>query len=816
MRHSEQSSSASARDSRDSSYDNRKSSNTVFDKHSDSPRSTFFIPRPTSKNLNQNLSTRRKKSHEDAAAPAVAQEGSFVNRGQAGIQCHTLQLDLLSCTGQSLFATSIFGTIEEQAHFYMVTKHFGHRFSSQMLLSVLASLHDVLHSIASKFNSGTGGSFHASRDDIDVQRLEECVNDLFVTCLSRPYCRGGSASQSAFTFEANSKVWRLCLPLAAACFRQWSSSFPLETKRWQEFAYHFSNLKSCGYSADIVDSLNDTLIRSYAPRDMLPVPVEAGEDDMDEASAGVNICVKSSEGSKQMLCATPAKIVEALVFRQEEFGATFKEVFFCGFRNYMTPMQLLLHLMGCVEQTIRDSTHLPVELSKSSTTAPHVMNLLKYWITTYGSDWDEQLLAAVHLLLQRCSALLMEKHAVVDDAFDLLSPLRANAATTGAEDLVRSGKAAAAAAAADAAGTPNSSPAPQIEAESPASRTYVRTSISFYSSSFQVFVRAMLRHLRCSSRFEPPSSEGPFDSLAAKLVASSPAAQRGTLVAGSPAAQRATNVPTMLLQHSDADDMFLMMPPRHWAQCLTLHSFHVFRRFQPEEFFRAPFPAWQAKPEALRRLLVPNIAANTQFFNLIKDFFVGCIFRNDGAYRKRALVHVIDIAYAMKQLNNFDGLFSAMSALDSFGVFRLKKLWQSVSSPEYEDKLSQLRKLTESRNKFANYTEALRTAFPPKLPYVGHFLGSLFMQSERHPKASKSKAQGSAECMFPCFHLTRAPQTVLKNEVSLVNFGRYYGLHEVVFNDICHTSHVTRHTSQGGVQRHPAAPRHSLHLRWRR
>ena len=182
-----------------------------------------------------------------------------------------------------------------------------------------------------------------------------------------------------------------------------------------------------------------------------------------------------------------------------------------------------------------------------------------------------------------------------------------------------------------------------------------------------------------------------------------------------------------------------MTSPKHWAQCLTLHSFHIFRRFQTEEFFRAPFPAWQAKPESLRKQLVPNISANTDFFNLIKDFFVGCIFRNDNSYRKRALVHVIDIAYCMKQLNNFDGMFSAMSALDSVGVFRLKKTWQSITTPEYQAKLSDLRFLMESRNKYANYTEALRTAFPPKLPYIGHFLGSLFMQSERHPKVSQTK-----------------------------------------------------------------------------
>ena len=234
----------------------------------------------------------------------------------------------------------------------------------------------------------------------------------------------------------------------------------------------------------------------------------------------------------------------------------------------------------------------------------------------------------------------------------------------------------------------------------------------------------MVKHLRSSNRFEPDSAGGAFDNLPA----------RGTTTQRS-----ATGVFQFFRQNVDAGDLFLMTSPKHWAQCLTLHSFYMFRRFQPEEFFRSPFPAWQVKPESLRKQLVPNISANTDFFNLIKDFFVGCIFRNDATYRKRAIMHVIDIAYCMKQLNNFDGMFSAMSALDSVGVFRLKKIWQSISNPEYEAKLSELRFLMESRSKYANYTEALRKAFPPKLPYIGHFLGSLFMQSERHPKVSQSK-----------------------------------------------------------------------------
>jgi len=269
----------------------------------------------------------------------------------------------------------------------------------------------------------------------------------------------------------------------------------------------------------------------------------------------------------------------------------------------------------------------------------------------------------------------------------------------------------------------------------------------FILSTFQVFVRALVKHLKSSGFSEKKSKDSAFDSLPSKNVKM-------------PVLSLQVSVFQFFRQNIDVGDLFLMHSPKHWAQCLTLHSFHIFRRFQAQEFFRQPFPAWQVKPDNLKKILVPNISANAEFFNLVKDFLVGCIFRVDNDSRKRVLVHIIEIAYCMKQMNNFDGMFSSVSALDSVGVFRLKRLWLSVSTPDIDLKLGELRFLMESRNKYANYTAALRSASPPKLPYIAHFLGSLFMHSERHPPK------------------------ITKNTVQLVNFGRIYGLHDIVFNDI--------------------------------
>jgi hypothetical protein len=737
--------------------------------------SSYFIARSESVKL---IIERRKKSQQEEA-----QRPNRHNTLTPGIKRNTLNLEDpksvvrvssteevmvgVACNGEMLYETTLLESKGESRVQTFVVQHFSDQFSTQMVLSVFASLHDVLEQITLKVAENR--SLDALREDIDVVRLEDSVNDLFVTCLSRLYCRTSSSSQHIFSFATNFKVWSVCLPLVSRCFAMWSTALPLKTKQWQEFFYHISNLKIAQYEGlpahdDIVSRLEETLIRRILSQDILPLYIQEVEDNTDEKSCSVNKVVKIIENGKQLLAATEEKIIEALVFREAEFGANFKEVFFCGFRNFITPMRLLCYLMGCVEHDIHLNAASSVDGTSSfgttsrswtqnSTTIPRVMNLLKYWITTYGSDWDEHLLAAAHVLLERCTAKAIEASAV---AVDVHVPKRVQSfrkpvslPAEDASEIVPNG-------AVNSADVPNTlSPAtafmlvgntlssglssmmplnfPNVKTDSsplatPASpistHAIHRSSNEITVSTFQIFVRAMIKHLKSSSRMEPDLSDGAFDALPSKTVKTS--------------LNTRSNVFQFFRQNNHSGDLFLMTSPKHWAQCLTLHSFHIFRRFHPQEFFRQPFPAWQVKPDNLKKLLVPHISANTEFFNQVKDFLVGCIFRADNTSRKRALMHVIDIAYCMKQLNNFDGMFSSMSALDSVGVYRLKKLWSSVSNSEYEEKLKELRFLMESRNKYANYTAALRSASPPKLPYVGHFLGSLFMQSERHPKVSQS------------------------------------------------------------------------------
>jgi hypothetical protein len=216
-----------------------------------------------------------------------------------------------------------------------------------------------------------------------------------------------------------------------------------------------------------------------------------------------------------------------------------------------------------------------------------------------------------------------------------------------------------------------------------------RSSNEIIVSTFQVFVRAVIKHLKSSGSPELQLSDGAFDALPSKIGKSLISRQPGALF--------------FFRQSVDAGDLFLSTSPKHWAQCLTLHSFHIFRRFQAQEFFRQPFPAWQAKPESLKKALVPNISANADFFNLVKHFLVSCIIRAEKASGKRVLIHVIEIAYCMKQMNNFDGMFSCVAALYSEGVHRLKNLWSSIATPEIDSKLEEFQFLHESRNRFANY-----------------------------------------------------------------------------------------------------------------
>jgi hypothetical protein len=726
-------------------------------------RSSYFIARSESVKL---ISERRKEGaqthnrYNTFSSPSKRTTLNFEDSPKSTSTCHVSCVEEVivgvSCNGEMLYETTLVENHGQHKFQTLVVRHFSDQFSTQMVLSVLTSLHDVLEQITKKVNESR--SLDTMREDIDFVRLEDSVNDLFVTCLSRPYCRTGSSSQFIFTFAANFKVWSDCLPLVSRCFAMWSTTLPLKTKQWQEFFYHISNLKITQYEGlpaheEIIRCLEETLIRRVLSQDIHPLAIQDVEDNTDEKSSTVNKIVKIIENGKQLLAATEEKIIDALVSREAEFGANFKEVFFCGFRNFITPMRLLCYLMGCVEHAIHQMTAFPADgiagrsWTQSLTTIPRVMNLLKYWITTYGSDWDEHLLAAVHVLLERCTDQAVEAVPFANIDVEVTKPGSINSvhlipkrvssfrhpiiAEDASEPACReapnqteepSPSSFVASGSSTMVGSVVGNPAPSV-----VTSANQRSSHEIVVSTFQVFVRAMIKHLKSSSRMEPDPSGDAFEALQSKAV--------------KPQTHARSNVFQFFRQNIDSGDLFLMTSPKHWAQCLTLHSFHIFRRFQPQEFFRQPFPAWQVKPDSLKKLLVPNISANTEFFNQVKDFLVGCIFRADiaSSARKRTLMHVIDIAYFMKQLNNFDGMFSSMSALDSVGVYRLKKLWSSVSNPEYEAKLADLHFLMESRNKYENYTAALRSASPPKLPYVGHFLGSLFMQSERHPKVGQYK-----------------------------------------------------------------------------
>jgi len=284
-------------------------------------RSSFFIARTESV---QRIRQRRRKSQEQnstiSLSPVISSRPtSYVSSGEESSQSasissfssRTQETSELSCIGEQLYETNITEKKGTQSFFLPLPKHFSVECSTQVVLSVLATLHDVVEQVTSNFVDVVGSSLDIMREDIDVCRLEECVNNLFETCLSRPYCQGSSV-QSVYTFEANFNVWSMCLPLVLRCFARWSAVLPLRTKRWQEFFYHFLNLKNTKFEGlpahdDIVRLLEDTLIKKYQTQDLLTLSIQDVEDVTDEKNPSLNKVVKTNEFGKQLLAATEEK-----------------------------------------------------------------------------------------------------------------------------------------------------------------------------------------------------------------------------------------------------------------------------------------------------------------------------------------------------------------------------------------------------------------------------------------------------------------------------------------------------------------------------
>jgi hypothetical protein len=159
--------------------------------------------------------------------------------------------------------------------------------------------------------------------------------------------------------------------------------------------------------------------------------------------------------------------------------------------------------------------------------------------------------------------------------------------------------------------------------------------------------------------------------------------------------------------------------PEEIARQLTLLEYELYRRVQLPELMN------QNWTRAAAHELSPNLTTLIAHFNRISQWVQTTILRHiDAKLRARIVTHFVDVAKYLAALQNYDGVMQFMAAFQSASVSRLKKTWAAQSKATLAE-LARLKDLLSPQSSFAKLRDALRSANPPAVPYVGMYLADL-------------------------------------------------------------------------------------------
>jgi hypothetical protein len=159
--------------------------------------------------------------------------------------------------------------------------------------------------------------------------------------------------------------------------------------------------------------------------------------------------------------------------------------------------------------------------------------------------------------------------------------------------------------------------------------------------------------------------------------------------------------------------------PEEIARQLTLLEYELYRRVQLPELMN------QNWTRAAAHELSPNLTTLIAHFNRISQWVQTTILRHiDAKLRARLVAHFVDVAKYLAALQNYDGVMQFMAAFQSASVSRLKKTW-AAQSKATQAELTRLKDLLSPQSSFAKLRDALRSANPPVVPYVGMYLADL-------------------------------------------------------------------------------------------
>ncbi|EFC38209.1 rasGEF domain-containing protein [Naegleria gruberi] len=191
-----------------------------------------------------------------------------------------------------------------------------------------------------------------------------------------------------------------------------------------------------------------------------------------------------------------------------------------------------------------------------------------------------------------------------------------------------------------------------------------------------------------------------------------------------------TDVPDPIIPENFSEHVafnILEWSPIEIARQITLIEYEYFQKIEPKECLSGAWTKSSKYDEA------PNIAHLTDRWNKMTQF-VACsiLSQNDLKIRRRYIIKFIELANALRDINNFHGLSEILSGLSNVSVYRLKKTWATVPT-EYLTLYEDLKKLCSQEQANKNMRQALQLCLPPCIPPLSMYLKDLTFINDGNP-----------------------------------------------------------------------------------
>lgn len=160
----------------------------------------------------------------------------------------------------------------------------------------------------------------------------------------------------------------------------------------------------------------------------------------------------------------------------------------------------------------------------------------------------------------------------------------------------------------------------------------------------------------------------------------------------------------------------LMLNDDSIARELTRQEWAMYGQVEPRDFIRH---VWMSMSERAKKK--PTLIANAiNHFNRLSNWVSAMILEKPRAkQRAKVLEKLMNIAWSLRQMNNYNSLMSLLAGINNASTLRLKATRELVRFRTTSERFEDLEALMASERNFASYRAAVKVSGPERVPYLG-------------------------------------------------------------------------------------------------